>query len=130
MSATTRVIIAAVGAGLLAALATPELAAKLPPGVAQILAVSIAAALHRIDATPKPPAPPGAPPASYLLPPAALMLALFCVSCSGFGPDVQEQIASDSTTILHCQNVGRACKADGGTECYTKYRACMKDGGL
>ncbi|AKU93366.1 hypothetical protein AKJ09_11512 [Labilithrix luteola] len=53
MSKTTRIIIAAIGAGVLAALATPSLSDKLPAGLAQTLAVAVAAVLHRIDAESK-----------------------------------------------------------------------------
>lgn len=38
--------------------------------------------------------------------------------------------AEDSATILNCQDVGRACKADGGSDCYGAYDACMRDGGM
>lgn len=50
MSNTTRLIVAMVGAAALAALTVPELSAKLPAGVAQALALGIAAALHRMNA--------------------------------------------------------------------------------
>jgi hypothetical protein len=50
MSNNARLLIAVLGAAALAALATPELAAKLPPGVGQALAAAIAAALHKINA--------------------------------------------------------------------------------
>lgn len=50
MSNTVRFIIAIIAAGALAALATPELSGKLPPGTAQIFAVGVAAALHRMNA--------------------------------------------------------------------------------
>ncbi len=50
MNNTWRLILGIVMAGALAALATPELAAKLPEGLAQILAVAFAAMLHRMNA--------------------------------------------------------------------------------
>ncbi len=50
MNNTVRLIIALAIAGALAALATPELAAKLPPGVTTILAAALAAILHRMNA--------------------------------------------------------------------------------
>jgi hypothetical protein len=50
MNSTVRLIIALVLTGALAALATPELAAKLPEGLSAILAASIAAVLHRMNA--------------------------------------------------------------------------------
>ena len=36
----------------------------------------------------------------------------------------------DVATIARCQQVGRDCKADGGSECYGRYDACMADGGM
>lgn len=56
MSNTIRLIIALVMTGALAALATPELASKLPAGTTTILAAAIAAVLHRMDAERKLPA--------------------------------------------------------------------------
>jgi hypothetical protein len=50
MSSTTRLIIALILTGSLAALATPELAAKLPEGLSGILAAAFAAILHRMNA--------------------------------------------------------------------------------
>lgn len=50
MSNTVRLIIAMVAACALAMLATPEIAAHLPAGLAQALALGIAAALHRMNA--------------------------------------------------------------------------------
>lgn len=63
MSNTLRLVFAIIGAALLAALATPELAGKLPPGTSQVLAAVIATALHKINATASPsePTPPEAP---------------------------------------------------------------------
>lgn len=64
----------------------------------------------------------------------ALLIAA-CVELVGCGPapltpDEQKQIDKTASTILECQAVGRACKADGGTACFGEYRACMTDGGL
>jgi hypothetical protein len=57
MNNTTRHIIAILGAMALAALATPELAAYLPQGLAQLFAVIVGAGLHALDAkAPEPPA--------------------------------------------------------------------------
>jgi len=50
MSNTLRLVLAVVGAAVLAALATPELSSKLPQGVAQVLSVVIAAVLHKVNA--------------------------------------------------------------------------------
>lgn len=55
MKNTTRLVIALVITGALAALATPELSAHLPTGVAAVLAASLAAVLHKMNAeAPKP----------------------------------------------------------------------------
>ncbi len=50
MSNTVRMIIGIVSAAALAALATPQLVAYLPVGVAQVIAIAIAAALHKMNA--------------------------------------------------------------------------------
>ena len=50
MSNTTRLILALVLTGLLAALTTPELAKYLPVGVPTILTVAFAAVLHKMNA--------------------------------------------------------------------------------
>jgi hypothetical protein len=49
MSNTARLVFAVAGAAILAALATPELSGLLPQGVAQVLAVVIGAALHKLN---------------------------------------------------------------------------------
>ncbi len=49
MSNSVRFLIAVIGAAALAALATPELSSKLPPGLAQIIAAVIAGALHKVN---------------------------------------------------------------------------------
>ncbi len=55
MSSTVRLFIALAITGALAALATPELASKMPAGSAAILAAAFAAVLHRMNAeAPKP----------------------------------------------------------------------------
>jgi hydroxymethylpyrimidine/phosphomethylpyrimidine kinase len=50
MNNTARLIVGILFAGALAALATPELAAKMPHGISTALAAAIAAMLHRMDA--------------------------------------------------------------------------------
>lgn len=56
MNNTVRFVIALVCAAALAALATPQLSSQLPPGVAQVLAASLGAILHKMDAAqPEPP---------------------------------------------------------------------------
>lgn len=52
MNATARLVIALLLTGALAALATPELASKLPGGAAPALAAAFAAVLHRMNAEP------------------------------------------------------------------------------
>lgn len=54
----------------------------------------------------------------------------FLAACPGLTPAEQKEIGDTATTIAGCQTIGRACKADGGTECYEQYDACMEDGGL
>lgn len=62
MSTNLRLVVAVLGAMALAALATPDLSSKLPPGTTQILAAVIAAVLHKLNdkAPPPPPADPSA----------------------------------------------------------------------
>ncbi len=50
MSNTTRLILALVLTGALAALATPELTSHMPNGSGAILAAAIAAVLHKMNA--------------------------------------------------------------------------------
>jgi hypothetical protein len=57
MSNTTRLIVALLIAGALAALATPELSSKLPPGVSTIIATALAAVLNRMNAEAPAPSP-------------------------------------------------------------------------
>ncbi len=51
--------------------------------------------------------------------------ALIACACAELGLSPK-----DAFTISSCQDVGRACKADGGDDCYGKYDECMKDGGM
>lgn len=60
MSTNMRFLLAIIGAMIVGALSVPELASKLPPGTASIIAMAIANALHRMDST-APPSPPAAP---------------------------------------------------------------------
>lgn len=55
LSSNTRLIIALACAALLAALATPELSARLPSYVGPALAAAVAAVLHKLNAEPPPP---------------------------------------------------------------------------
>lgn len=58
MNNTWRLVLGILMTGVLAALATPHLADKLPEGLAQAIAVSVAAMLHRMNASaPSEPAP-------------------------------------------------------------------------
>jgi hypothetical protein len=66
---------------------------------------------------------------------ALVALSAFCllahlVACGGLTPAEQQHVAHTATVIASCQDIGRACKADGGTGCYGEYSACMRDGGL
>ncbi len=51
---------------------------------------------------------------------------------AALGPADRAEIADTAATIERCQEVGRACKADGGDAgaCYVQYDACMQDAGL
>ncbi|MCL2724864.1 MAG: hypothetical protein FWD69_10555 [Polyangiaceae bacterium] len=53
-----------------------------------------------------------------------------CACAASTGPAERAEIGTTAAQIEVCQEVGRACKADGGTDCYDKYDACMTDGGL
>ncbi len=57
----------------------------------------------------------------------SVLTAAACVTLSAAD---QAAIASDASKIAHCQAVGQACKADGGTNCYGAYDNCMKEAGL
>lgn len=60
-----------------------------------------------------------------------LVLALGLASCASisslFDP---KEVQQDATQISVCEQVGRDCKANGGTDCYAKYQACTVDAGL
>lgn len=61
------------------------------------------------------------------------MLISACValaSCALFGPAERTAVEKDTATIGGCQEVGRACQADGGHDCYAQYDACTRDAGL
>ncbi len=51
-------------------------------------------------------------------------------ACATLGPADRAEIATIASQIEVCQEVGRACKEDGGTSCYSKYDECMKAAGL
>lgn len=51
-------------------------------------------------------------------------------ACQVFGPADRAAIAQDAATLEKCQEEGRACKADGGVDCYGVYDRCVTDGGL
>ena len=66
---------------------------------------------------------------------ARLALAVACVvtfvACGSlFSQADQAGVESDASKILACQSEGRACKADGGADCYGVYNRCMSDAGL
>lgn len=60
----------------------------------------------------------------------AFFVCLGLIACATLTPADQTAIANDAATIAKCQIAGRACKADGGTDCFGVYESCMKDGGL
>ena len=51
-------------------------------------------------------------------------------ACAVFGPADRNAITQTAATLETCQEVGRACKADGGANCWDKYDACVTDAGL
>lgn len=60
-----------------------------------------------------------------------LSLLLLAAACKDpLGPEDYADIADDAAKIARCQALGRACKADGGTDCFGAYDACMTDAGL
>lgn len=52
------------------------------------------------------------------------------IGCAGLSAQDKIEIAQTGVTIAACQQLGRDCKADGGTDCFGVYDACMKDGGM
>lgn len=59
------------------------------------------------------------------------LLALLLSGCRDpLTPADELEIAADAVAIERCQALGRACKADGGADCYGVYDACMRDAGL
>lgn len=60
----------------------------------------------------------------------ALGIAVALVACATLGPAERSELATTATTIERCQEVGRACKDDGGADCYGRYSACIADAGL
>lgn len=59
-----------------------------------------------------------------------LAIVLRLIACAELGPADRADLARDAANIEICQEQGRACKADGGTNCYAVYDACMNDAGL
>jgi hypothetical protein len=51
-------------------------------------------------------------------------------ACAELTPADRADIATTAAIIERCQEEGRACKADGGANCYGVYDACMHDAGL
>lgn len=61
----------------------------------------------------------------------ALGCALALAACCAFlTPADRAEIANDAARIAQCQAEGRACKADGGADCWGVYDGCMRDAGL
>ncbi len=60
------------------------------------------------------------------------VFAMLCACAAALTPADRAGIADDFAKIEHCQEIGRACKIDGGTGsyCFGQYDACMKDAGL
>jgi hypothetical protein len=51
-------------------------------------------------------------------------------ACALFTPADRDSLISTSAQIAHCQEIGRACQADGGANCYGKYDDCMREAGM
>lgn len=63
---------------------------------------------------------------------AVLVTCLVCVlagACAVLSPADKAELSDDAAIIAKCEAEGRACKADGGADCYATYDACMRDGG-
>ena len=60
------------------------------------------------------------------------VLGLLALAACGaaLGATERQGISTTAGTIARCQDVGRACKEDGGRNCYDAYDACMREGGL
>jgi hypothetical protein len=63
---------------------------------------------------------------------ALLVFVMAMVACSASTPTPaqQQMLTNEAAGIAQCQAQGRACKADGGTNCWDVYDSCMVDGGL
>lgn len=61
---------------------------------------------------------------------ALVLLSALLAACASLGPAERTEIADTAAALERCQEVGRACKADGGTACYQQYDACVTDAGL
>jgi hypothetical protein len=59
-----------------------------------------------------------------------LGLAPAAACASSLTPSDYAEIAGTGADITRCQAMGRACKADGGSNCYGAYDDCMRDAGL
>lgn len=59
-----------------------------------------------------------------------LALIFFGAGCAALTAAQRGEIEKTAGTIGSCQERGRACKDDGGTNCYAKYDACITDAGL
>lgn len=57
-------------------------------------------------------------------------LIFFGVGCAALTAAQRGEIEKTAGTIANCQEQGRACKADGGTNCYAAYENCTTDAGL
>lgn len=54
----------------------------------------------------------------------------FFAACALLGPADRADLVDTAATLERCQELGRACKADGGTNCFQVYSACVGDAGL
>jgi hypothetical protein len=59
-----------------------------------------------------------------------VVMAFGVAACSMFGPAERATVEKNIATVGGCEEVGRACQADGGHDCYAQYDACTRDAGL
>jgi len=67
---------------------------------------------------------------AYLAMFGCLTLITVVSACAVLGPAERTEIALTAATLERCQEIGRACKADGGTNCFEQYDSCVTDAGL
>jgi hypothetical protein len=59
-----------------------------------------------------------------------VVIAFGVTACTLFGPAERATVEKNVATVGGCEEIGRACKADGGHDCYAQYDACTREAGL